>query len=113
MNSRSRPPRRSSSAAIAHANTTSVPGRSAMCRSAGAARPVDDRHHVQIRPRHVAAPGDDQLGVLGLLGPDAGRGTEGADPRFRANAATEWTAVEQAGAEAMEEAKVHRAAGEH
>src|SRR5262249_3034672 len=71
------------------------------------------RHHVQVRPRHVAAPGDDQLGVLSLLRPDAGCGTERADPRFRANAATEWTAVEQAGAEAMEEAKVHRAAGEH
>src|SRR4029453_13526365 len=63
--------------------------------------------------RHVAAPGHDQLGVLGLLGPHAGCWTERADPRFRANAATEWTAIEQAGAEAMEEAKVHRAAGEH
>jgi len=36
-NARSRPPRRSSSAATAHASTTSVPGRSATCRSACAA----------------------------------------------------------------------------
>ena len=34
MKARSRPPRRSSSAASAHASTTSVPGRSATCRSA-------------------------------------------------------------------------------
>ena len=80
---------------------------------APAAGLVDDRHDVQIRPRHVAAPGHDQLRVLGLLGPDARRRTKGADPGLRADTAAERTAVEQTGAEPVKEPKIHRTAGEH
>src|SRR5439155_17902367 len=57
-------------------------------------------------------PRDDQLGVLGLLGPDPRRRTEGADPGLGADAAAERTAIEQAGAEPVEEPEIHRAAGE-
>ena len=76
------------------------------------ARAVDDRHDVEVRPRHVAAPGDDQLRVLRLLGADAGRRTERPDPRLGPDAAAEGPAIEQAGAELVEEPEVHRPAGQ-
>src|SRR5207249_710431 len=81
--------------------------------AAGATRSVDDRHEVKVRPRHVAAPGDDELRMLGLLGPDAGHRAERPDPRLTADAAAERPAVEQARAEPVEEPEVHRASGEH
>src|SRR3989442_5471633 len=70
--------------------------------AAGAPRAVDDRYEVEVRPRHVAAPGDDELRMLGLLGPDAGHGTERPDPGLGADAAAERPAVEQARAEPVE-----------
>ena len=79
---------------------------------AGPARPVDHGHEVEVRPRHVAAPGDDQLRVLGLLGANARHRTERPDPRLRPDAAAQGAAVQQAGAEPVEEAEIHRAAGE-
>src|SRR5437667_321653 len=79
---------------------------------AGAPRAVDDRHEVQVRPRDVAAPGDDQLRVLRLLRLDPGHRTERADPGLGADAAAEWPAIEQARAEPVEEAEIHRATGQ-
>src|SRR6267378_3257942 len=128
-NARSIPPRRSSSAAIAHASTTSVPGLTGRWRSARSAilvrlgstttslaplrRAIDDGCHVQARPRDVVAPRHDQLAVLDLLGRDAGRrGAIGAGPRLAADTAAERRAVEQRRAEPVEEAQVHRPAGE-
>src|SRR5712692_2336782 len=81
--------------------------------AAGATRAVDDRYEVEVRPRHVAAPGDDELRMLGLLGPDAGHRTERPDPRLGADASAERPAIEQARAEPVEEPEVHRTAGEH
>src|SRR5438445_227718 len=77
-----------------------------------APRAVDDRHEVQVRPRDVAAPGDDQLRVLRLLRLDPGHRTERADPGLGADAAAEWPAIEQARAEPVEEAEIHRATGQ-
>ena len=88
MKARSKAPRRSSSAVSAHARIRSVPGRSAMCRSACSAtlvrtgsthhqlaarapHLVDERHQVQVRPRDVVAPGHDQPGQRHLLRPHA------------------------------------------
>src|SRR5438093_842881 len=81
--------------------------------AAGLAHAADDRRQVQVRPRHVVAPRHHQPRVRDLLGPDAGGGAERAQPRLGADAAAQWAPVEQRGAHAVEEAQVHRAAGQH
>src|SRR5207244_13319315 len=76
-------------------------------------RAVDERHEMEIRPRDVVAPDNDQPGVSDLLGPDAGDRAEGPDPRLGADPAAARPTIEQARAELVEEAEVHRPAGEH
>ncbi len=78
-----------------------------------AAGRVDDRGEVEVRPRDVVAPRDREPGVPHLLGGDAGRGAEGAEPGLGADAAAERRAVEERGAQLVEEAQVHRRIGEH
>jgi hypothetical protein len=51
--------------------------------------------------------------VDGLLGGHSGRGAERPDPGLGPHAAAEGLAIEEAGAQPMEEAQVHGAAGEH
>ena len=76
-------------------------------------RLVDDGHEVEVRPRDVVAPHDDELRVRGLLGPDARHRAVGARPGLGADAAAQGLSVEQGRAEAMEEAQIHRGVGEH
>ena len=79
---------------------------------AALARAIDQGHEVKIRPRHVVAPRHDEPRVLDVLRTHAGDRAERAHPRFRADAAAQRFAIEQARAEPVKEAQVHRAAGE-
>ena len=130
MNARSCAPSRSSSAASAKPSTTSVLGRTARCRSACSAILVrsgsmttscpplrfalrDLPHQMQIRDRRVVAPHDIELRVRRRVRADARHRAIGPGPGLRAHRAAHRAAIEQRGAELVEEAQRHAVHRQH
>ena len=68
---------------------------------------------MQVRPRDIVPPGDDQPGERHLLRRDAGHRAEGAEPGLGADPAAQRLPLEQGRAQLVEEAQVHGAAGQH
>ncbi len=74
---------------------------------------IDDGRQVEVRPRDVVAPRDDQLGHPRLLGSDARGRPKGSQPRLTPDATAEGGTVQERSAELVEEAQVHGRIGEH
>ena len=74
---------------------------------------VDQPHQVQIAGGRVVAPDDDELGEAHLLERRARAIAEGAGVGLGADAAAHRAAVQERGAEAVEETQRHRIRGKH